>query len=45
MRSRSSTVSVQKLRGHESIQTTGDIYTDWDAEQLVESLLEAVQDD
>ena len=25
---------VQKLLGHESIQTTGDIYTDWDIEQL-----------
>jgi integrase len=37
--------AVQKLLGHESIQTTGDIYTDWDAEQLAESLLEAVQDD
>jgi integrase len=24
--------AVQKLLGHESIQTTGDIYTDWDAE-------------
>jgi integrase len=22
--------AVQKLLGHESIQTTGDIYTDWD---------------
>ena len=36
--------AVQKL-GHKSIQTTGDIYTDWDAEQLAESLLEAVQDE
>ena len=33
--------AVQKLLGHESIQTTGDIYTDWDAEQLADSLLEA----
>ena len=24
---------------------TGDVYTDWDVEQLAESLLEAVQDD
>ena len=32
--------AVQKLLGHESIQTTGDIYTDWDVEQLAESLLE-----
>ena len=37
--------AVQKLLGHESIQTTGDIYTDWDADQLAESLLEAVQDE
>ena len=37
--------AVQKLLGHESIQTTGDIYTDWDVEQLAKSLLEAVQDD
>ena len=28
----------------ESIQTTGDIYTDWDIEQLAETLLEAVDD-
>jgi hypothetical protein len=37
--------AVQKLLGHESIQTTGDIYTDWDVEHLAESLLAAVQDD
>jgi len=37
--------AVQKLLGHESIQTTGDIYTDWDVEQLAESPMEAVQDD
>ena len=37
--------AVQKLLGHESIQTTGDVYTDWDVEQLAESLLEAVQDE
>jgi integrase/recombinase XerC len=37
--------AVQKLLGHESISTTGDVYTDWDIEQLAESLLEAVQDD
>jgi integrase len=37
--------AVQKLLGHESIQTTGDTYTDWDVEQLAESLIEAVQDD
>ena len=33
--------AVQKLLGHASIQTTGDIYTDWDDEQLAESLSEA----
>ena len=37
--------AVQKLLGHESIQTTGDIYTDWGAEQLADSLLDAVQDE
>jgi integrase/recombinase XerC len=37
--------AVQKLLGHESIQTTGDIYTDWDVEQLAESLMEAVPDE
>ena len=26
--------AVQKLLGHASIQTTGDVYTDWDIEQL-----------
>jgi integrase len=36
--------AVQKLLHHKSIQTTGDIYTDWDVEQLAESLLEAVRD-
>jgi hypothetical protein len=36
---------VQKLLGHESIQTTGDIYTDWDIDQLTETLLEAVPED
>jgi hypothetical protein len=34
--------AVQKLLGHESTSTTGDIYTDWDVEQLAESLREAV---
>jgi site-specific recombinase XerC len=37
--------AVQKPLGHESIQTTGDICTDWDVEQLVDSLIEAVHDD
>jgi integrase len=30
--------AVQKLLGHESIQTTGDIYTDWDIDQLAETM-------
>jgi site-specific recombinase XerC len=37
--------AVQKLLGHESIQTTGDIYTDWDIDRLAETLLEVVDDD
>ena len=37
--------SVQKLLGHASISTTADAYTDWDVEQLAESLLEAAQND
>jgi site-specific recombinase XerC len=37
--------AVQKLLGHASIQTTGDIYTDWDDEQLAHSRLEAVEDE
>ena len=30
--------AVQKLLGHSSISTTGDIYTDWDIHQLAETL-------
>jgi integrase/recombinase XerC len=30
--------AVQKLLGHASIQTTADIYTDWDIEQLAETM-------
>ena len=37
--------AVQKLLGHESIQTTGDVQTDWDVGQLAESLVEAVEDE
>ena len=37
--------AVQKLLCHESIQTTDDIYTDWDIEQLAETLLQAVDDE
>lgn len=37
--------AVQKLLGHQSIQTTGDIYTDWDIDQLAQTLMEALLDD
>jgi integrase len=32
--------AVQKLLGHKSMQTTGDIYTDWDLYQLADVLRE-----
>jgi hypothetical protein len=34
--------AVQKFLGHPSIQTTADIYTDWDIEQLADTLLEVL---
>lgn len=40
--------AVQKLLGHASIQTTGDVYADWDIDQLaatLESVLEAEDDE
>jgi integrase/recombinase XerC len=37
--------AVQRLLGHESIQTTGDIYVDWDEEQLAASLQQALEGD
>jgi len=30
--------AVQKLLGHSSIQTTGDVYSDWDIDQLTETM-------
>jgi site-specific recombinase XerC len=30
--------AAQKLLGHTSIQTTGDIYADWDIDQLAETM-------
>ena len=30
--------ATQKLLGHASIQTTGDIYADWDIDQLTETM-------
>jgi site-specific recombinase XerC len=37
--------AVQKLLGHASIQTTADIYTDWDIEQLAETMREVLAQD
>ena len=36
--------AVQKLLGHSSIQTTADTYTDWDIEQLAQTLAEVLQE-
>jgi site-specific recombinase XerC len=37
--------AVQKLLGHSSIQTTADIYTDWDIDQLAATRAEVLVDD
>jgi integrase/recombinase XerC len=37
--------AVQKLLGHESIQTTADVYVDWDDDQIAASLLKTWEDD
>jgi integrase len=37
--------AVQKLLGHASIQTTGDVYADWDIDQLARTMLEVLGDD
>jgi integrase len=37
--------AVQKLLGHASTQTTADIYTDWDIEQLTETMREVLAQD
>lgn len=37
--------AVQRLLGHESIATTGDIYVDHDEDQLVASLLRVLEED
>jgi integrase len=37
--------AVQKLLGDSSIQTTGDIYADWDDEQLARTLADVLEDD
>jgi integrase len=37
--------AVQKLLGHSSITTTGDIYTDWDIDQLEATMRDVVGED
>jgi site-specific recombinase XerC len=37
--------AVQKLLGHAPIQTTADIYTDWDIEQLAETMRDVLAQD
>jgi site-specific recombinase XerC len=37
--------AVQKLLGHSSIQTTGDVYADWDIDQLAETMARVIADD
>jgi site-specific recombinase XerC len=32
--------AAQQLLGHASIQTTGDVYTEWGIEQLAETMAE-----
>ena len=36
--------ATQKLLGHASIQTTGDIYADWDIYQLSDTMLAVLED-
>lgn len=37
--------AVQKLLGHASIQTTGDVYADWDIDQLAATLAEVLSEE
>ena len=37
--------AVQKLLGHASIQTTGDIYADWDIDQLAATMADVLTED
>jgi integrase/recombinase XerC len=37
--------AVQKLLGHASIQTTGDVYADWDIDQLTATMAEVLGND
>jgi integrase len=36
---------VQRLLGHSSIQTTGDVYADWHIDQLAATMAEVLADD
>jgi hypothetical protein len=38
-------LQVQKLLGHASIQTTGDIYADWDIDQLAATMADVLAAD
>ena len=37
--------AAQKLLGHSSIQTTGDIYADWDIDQLAATMSQVLAED
>jgi site-specific recombinase XerC len=37
--------AVQKLLGHASIQTTGDVYADWDIDQLARAPADVLSDE
>lgn len=37
--------AVQKLLGHSSIQTTGDVYADWDIEALTATMAQVLAED
>jgi site-specific recombinase XerC len=37
--------AVQKLLGHSSIQATGDVYADWDIDQLAATMAKVLTDD
>lgn len=37
--------AVQKLLGHSSIQTTGDVYADWDVDQLAATMAQVLLED
>ena len=37
--------AAQKLLGHPSIQTTGDVYADWDIDQLADTLRTVLEEE